>query len=120
VAGLHGPHHAGGGGGGAAVGAVVGAVALIALVAIIAESSEPKPFDGWIRTTPDHRVRLTYASGVQREVRLCDLKPADIVGVSSAVLHDIDGSIQHLESAPRNAPAARPPERSWPAHDDVL
>jgi hypothetical protein len=54
MGGLHGPHHAGGGGGGAAVAAVVGAVALIALVAIIAENSEPKPFDGWIRTFPEH------------------------------------------------------------------
>jgi hypothetical protein len=120
MGGLHGPHHAGGGGGGAAVAAVVGAVALIALVAIIAENSEPKPFDGWIRTFPEHPVKLTYTSGLQREVRLCDLKPADIVGVSSAVLHDIHGSIEHLESAPSNMPTARPPERTWPAHDNVF
>jgi hypothetical protein len=122
VGGLHGSPHAGGGGGGggAAVGALVGVIALIALVAIVAESSEPTPFDGWIRTFPEHPVKLTYTSGLQRQLRLCDLKSADIAGVSSAVLQDIDGSIEHLESAPSNAPAARPPERTWTAHANVL
>jgi len=120
VGGFHGAHHGGGGGGGAAVGALVGAIALIALVAILAENSEPRPFDGWIRTSSEHPVKLTYSSGLQRQVRLCDLKPADLVDVNSAVLENMDGWIEQLQSAPSNAPTARPPERLWPAHDNVL
>jgi hypothetical protein len=95
-------HHVGGGGGGggnAAIGVLVGAVVLIGLIAIIASASQPVPFDGWIHTSPEHPLHLTYKSGVEREIRLCDLKPADIVSVQSAVIYDTDGTVNRLESA---------------------
>ena len=110
--GLSGSHHSGGGGSGAAVGALVGAVVLIGLVAAIAETSEPTPFDGWIRTSPEHPVHLLYRSGWQRDFRLCDLKPTDIVDVRSAVMYDTEGAIERLETA--SAPSAPPPRLASP------
>jgi hypothetical protein len=104
-------HHSGGGGGGAAVGALVGAVVLVGLIAAVAESSEAPPFDGWIRISPEHSLHLAYQSGATRDMRLCDLKPADAIGVSSACLYSTGGNVERLENAasvPQSAPAPRP------------
>jgi hypothetical protein len=103
-----GSHHSGGGGG-AAVGALVAAVVLVGLMVAIAEASQPTPFDGWIRTSPEQALQLVYPSGSTREVRLCDLKPADTVGVRSASLDDIDGSVRRLESAAGTPQTTQPP-----------
>jgi hypothetical protein len=66
-------------------------------------------------------VHLEYAAGRERKLRLCDLQPADLVGVRAATIYDLDGNIGRLETAadrpplasqPRPAPApepARPP-----------
>jgi hypothetical protein len=109
-------HHSGGGGGGggAAVGALVGAVVLVGLMVAIAEASQPTPFDGWIRTSPERALQLVYQSGSTREVRLCDLKPADTIGVRSASLDDMDGSVQRLESATSSPPTTQPPRLTSP------
>jgi hypothetical protein len=107
-------HHSGGGGGGAAVGALVGAVVLVGLMVAIAEASQPTPFDGWIRTSPEQTLQLAYQSGLTREVRLCDLKPSDTVGVRSASLDDMDGSVQRLESATSSPPTTQPPRLALP------
>jgi len=107
-------HHSGGGGGGAAVGAVVGAVVLVGLMVAIAEASQPTSFDGWIRISPDQTLQLAYPSGSRREVRLCDLKPSDTVGVRSAQLYDMDGTIQRLDSAASTPPSTQPPRLASP------
>jgi hypothetical protein len=116
VGGGAGLHHSGGGGGGggAAVGAVVGAVVLVGLMVAIAEASRPTPFDGWIRTSPEQTLQLAYQSGSTREVRLCDLKPSDTVGVRSAQLYDMDGTIQRLDSAASTPPSTQPPRLASP------
>ena len=62
------------GGGGAAVGAVVGVVAIIGVIAILADANVKDPFDGWVQTSPEHPVLISYRSGQEREVRLRDLK----------------------------------------------
>jgi len=112
--GLHHSGGGGGGGGGAAVGALVGAVVLVGLMVAIAEASQPTSFDGWIRTSPDQTLQLAYQSGSRREVRLCDLKPSDTVGVRSASLDDMDGSVQRLESATSSPPTTQPPRLALP------
>jgi hypothetical protein len=98
VTGGHSGSHSSGGGG-AAVGAVVGAVAVIGLIAILAEANVKDPFDGWVQTSPEHPVIISYRSGQEREVRLCDLRPTDIVGMQSAVMYDTAGAIERLEPA---------------------
>jgi hypothetical protein len=103
-------HHSGGGGGGAAVSALVGAVVVVGLMVAIAEASEPTPFDGWVRTSSDHVLQLAYPSGPTREVRLCDLKPADTIGVRSALLYSTGGLVERIESA-TSIPSAAPPPR---------
>ncbi|MGA7741703.1 MAG: hypothetical protein ABSF35_04365 [Polyangia bacterium] len=108
--------------GDAVAGAVLAVVLLVGLVAVVAEAGQPGPaFDGWIRTSPEHPVHLEYAAGRERKLRLCDLQPADLVGVRAATIYDLDGNIGRLETAadrpplasqPRPAPApepARPP-----------
>ena len=112
--GLHSSGGGGGGGGGAAVGALIGAVVLVGLMVAIAEASQATPFDGWIRTSPEQTLQLTYESGRAREVRLCDLKPADTIGVRSAQLDDLDGSVERLESAGSSPPATQPPRLASP------
>ena len=87
------------GGGGAAVGAVVGVVAVIGLIAILADANVKDPFDGWVQTSPEHPVLISYRTGQQREVRLRDLRPTDIVGMQSAVIYDTAGEIGRLEPA---------------------
>ena len=110
--GAAGLHHSGGGGGGggsaAAVGAVVGAVVLVGVMVALANASEPVLFDGWIHTDSEHPLHLIYTSGWEREIRLCDLKPADLVGVRSAVMYNTEGAIQHLQSAVSPPPPAQP------------
>jgi len=102
--------HSGGGSPDAVVGAVVAVVLLVGLIAVIAEASQPGPsFDGWVRTSPEHPVRLAYGSGREREVRLCDLQPADLVGVRAATLYDADGIIERLETAADQPPAVSQP-----------
>jgi hypothetical protein len=109
-----GGHHSGGGGGGAAVGAVVGAVVLVGLMVAIADASQPTPFDGWISTSPEQTLQLIDRSGSTREVRLCDLKPADTVGVRFASLDDMNGSVRRLESAASTPPTTPPPRLAAP------
>lgn len=111
-------HHSGGGGGGAAVGALVGAVVLVGLIVAVAEASKPVLFDGWIRTNADRPLHLGYKSGAKREILLCDLRPADVVGVNSAVMHDTDGAIERLESAASPPSIPRPWPRPQPRGDD--
>jgi len=111
--GLSTSHHSSGGGG-AAVGALAAAVVLVGLVAVIADASEPEPFDGWIRTSPEHTVQLTYASGATRDVRLRDLKLADTIGVRSAVLYSTGGSVERLEIAASIPPAVQPARPASP------
>jgi hypothetical protein len=87
------------------VGALLAVVLLVGLVAVIAEAAQPEEtFDGWIRTSPEHPVHLEYAAGRRREVRLCDLQPADLVGVRTATLNNFDGVIERLETAANQAP----------------
>jgi hypothetical protein len=109
-----GSHHSGGGGGGAAVGALIGAVVLVGLIVAIAEASQPTPFDGWIRTSPGQTLQLAYPSGSTREVRLCDLKLADTVGVRFAQLYDTNGTVERLESAATAPHPAQPPRPASP------
>lgn len=105
----------GGGGGSVAVGAAVGAVALIGLVAILADANTKAPFDGWVRTSSDHPLIISYWSGWEREVCLCDLKPTDLVGMQSAVMYDTAGAIEELEAAGSNPWPVQPTQRSRPA-----
>jgi hypothetical protein len=107
------------------LGAVLAVVVLVGLIAIVAEAAQPEPaFDGWIRTSPEHPVHMEYAAGREREVRLCDLQPADLVGLRAATITDFDGSIERLEAAadrphpvspPQSAPAPAPVRPPAPA-----
>jgi hypothetical protein len=99
------------------LGAVLAVVVLVGLIAIIAEAAEPgPPFDGWIRTSPEHPVHLEYAAGRKREVPLCDLQPADLVGLREARLYDSDGIIERLETvAAPTPPVSRPQPVPAPA-----
>ena len=110
----HTSHSSGGGGGGAVVGAVVVAVAVIGLIAILAEANVKDPFDGWVQTSPEHPVTISYRSGQRREVRLRNLKPADIVGMQSAVMYDTAGAIERPEPAGGGPLPARPANQAPP------
>ena len=109
-------HHSGGGGAEAAVGVLVGAVLLVGLIAAIAEAADPGPsFDGWIRTAPEHPVHLEYALGPERKVRLCDLRPADLVGVRTATLYSFDGKIEQVQTVETRLPPPAAPSQPAPA-----
>jgi hypothetical protein len=90
-----------GGGGSGATAAVVGVVAVIGLVAALAiaaehtqKIAEAHAFDGWVSVEPTHVIHLHYLGNRVRSVPLCDLDPADTVGLRYAVLRAADGIIQ--------------------------
>ncbi len=112
-------HAAGGGGGGrgggghassgagGAIAAIAAVVIVVGLIAAVAAASEPPPpFDGWVETNGEHPLHLSYGRGVERVVRLKDIRPVDLVGLRDTILKDSEGTVLRARPAPLPATLA--------------
>ena len=78
-----------------AVLAIAGVAFTVGMIA-----TEGMRYDGWTRVHPAQPVHLIYQDGNQRAVPLYLLSPADLQGVSEAVISENDGRIDRLARAP--------------------
>ena len=91
-------------GAGDAIAAAAAIVIVVGLIAAIAASSEPPPpFDGWVDVSCDHPLHLDYGRGVERVVKLKDLRSSDLVGLRDTILKDNEGSV--VRARPASGPA---------------
>jgi hypothetical protein len=66
----------------------------VGLIAAVAAASEPPPpFDGWVETSGEQPLHLFYGRGVERVVRLRDIRPVDLVGLRDTILKDSEGAV---------------------------
>jgi hypothetical protein len=86
----------------------VAVVIVVGLIAAVAAASEPPPpFDGWVETNGEHPLHLSYGRGVERVVRLKDIRPADLVGLRDTILKDSEGTVLRARPALPATLAAR-------------
>ncbi len=100
-------HHGGGGGGGHGGGVALAAVAVVATVAVLAIAAESaheaeeraayaRAFDGWVTVPNDRPLHIRYGDGLEREIPLKDLTPADTVNARFGYLKEDDGDVVPL------------------------